>query len=55
MCKNDFRRRWILFKYLMQGVMAYGIEIWNLEEKEELKKVMMDYIRWMFSLDFCTI
>ena len=27
MCKNDFRRRWVLFKYLVQSVMAYGVEI----------------------------
>jgi len=27
MCRNDFRRRWILFKYLAQSVMAYGVEI----------------------------
>jgi len=53
-CRNDFSRRWILFKYLVQNVMAYEIEIWGWKEKEELKKVMIDYIRWMFSLD-CTL
>jgi len=25
--RNDFRRRWILFRYLVQSVMAYGVEI----------------------------
>ena len=53
-CRNDFSRRWILFKYLVQNVMAYEVEIWGWKEKEELEKVMIDYIRWMFSLD-CTL
>jgi len=53
-CRNDFRRRWILFRYLVQSVMAYGVEIWGWEEKEELEKVMLDYVRWIFGLDFCT-
>jgi len=30
------------------------MEIWGWEEKEELEKVMMDYVRWLFGLDFCT-
>jgi len=34
--------------------MAYEVEIWGWKEKEELEKVMIDYIRWMFSLD-CTL
>ena len=47
-------RRWILFKYLVQGVMAYGVEMGSWKEKEELEKLIIDYIRWMFSLDFCS-
>ncbi|KMQ88766.1 hypothetical protein RF55_11689 [Lasius niger] len=42
----------MLFKYLVQSVMAYGVEIWGWEEKE-LEKIM-DYVRWIFRLDFCT-
>jgi len=53
-CKNDFIRRWNLFKYLAQSVMSYGVEIWGWEEREGLEKIMMDYIRWLFKLDFCT-
>jgi len=34
--------------------MAYGVKIWRWEEKEGLEKVMMDYIRWMFGLEFYT-
>ena len=26
-CRNDFGRRWKLFKYLVESVMAYGAEI----------------------------
>lgn len=44
----------MLFKYLVQSVMVYGVEIWGWEEKKELEKVMIDYIRWVYSLNFCT-
>lgn len=54
MCKKDFSRRWRLFSYLIESVMAYGIEIWSWEEKKELEKIMLDYVRWLFKLDFCT-
>lgn len=53
-CKKDYLRRWMLFKYLVQSVMQYEVEIWGWEEKKELEKVMFDYVRWMFKLDFCT-
>lgn len=53
-CRNDFKRRWMLFRYLVESVMCYGVEIWGWEEKPELEKVMMDYMRWIFKLDFCT-
>jgi len=43
-CRNDFKRRWNLFKYLVQSVMEYEVEIWGWEEKIELEKVMFDYI-----------
>jgi len=39
LCWNDFRRRWILFRYLVQSMMSYGVEIWGWEGKEELEKV----------------
>ncbi|XP_011171243.2 uncharacterized protein LOC105203974 [Solenopsis invicta] len=52
--RNDFKRRWILFKYLVQSVMSYGVELWGWEEKDNLEKVMMDYVRWIFGLEFCT-
>lgn len=50
MCRNDFVRR-LLFKHLIQSVMAYGVELWK--EREELEKIWMDYGRWIFRLDFC--
>lgn len=50
MCRNDFVRR-LLFKHLIQSVMAYGVELWK--EREELEKIWMDYVRWIFRLDFC--
>jgi len=54
MCRNDFLRRWNLFKYLVQSVISYGVELWGWEEREELENKMLDYIRWLFRLDFCT-
>jgi len=53
-CREDLIRRWMLFKYLVQSVISYGVELWGWEEREELEKIMMDYIRWIFRLDFCT-
>ncbi|XP_032673718.1 uncharacterized protein LOC116845308 [Odontomachus brunneus] len=53
-CRDDFVRRWALFRYLVQSVMSYGVEVWGWEEKEKLERIMMDYVRWIFRLDFCT-
>jgi len=30
------------------------VELWEWEERAELEKIMVDYIRWLFGLDFCT-
>jgi len=54
MCRNDLIRRWMLFKYLVQSVISYGVELWGWEERVELERIMIDYIRWIFRLDFCT-
>lgn len=35
--------------------MAYGVEIWGWDEKKELEKIKLDYTRWLFKLDFCTL
>lgn len=34
--------------------MEYGVEIWGWEEKKDLERVLMDYVRWVFKIDFCT-
>lgn len=39
---------------MVQSVITYGVEIWGWEEKKELEKIMIDYIRWIFNLNFCT-
>jgi len=54
MYKNDLIRRWNLFKYLVQSVISYGVEVWGWIERKKLEKIMMDYVRWMFRLDYCT-
>lgn len=53
-CKDDFARRWMLFKYLVQSVMEYEVEIWGWEEKKNLEKIMLNYVKWIFRIDFCT-
>jgi len=53
-CRNDFKRRWNLFRYLVQSVMEYGVEIWGWEKKTDLEEIMYDYVRWIFGLEFCT-
>lgn len=34
--------------------MTYGIEIWGEGREKRIGKVMLDYVRWLFKLDFCT-
>jgi len=34
--------------------MEYGVEIWGWKEIEELEKIMLGYVRWIFGLEFCT-
>jgi len=34
--------------------MTYGVELWGWEEKKELEKILYDYVRWTYRLDFCT-
>jgi len=53
-CRNDFIRRWTFFKYSVQSVISYGVEIWGWVEREELERIMCDYVRWLFNIDFCT-
>jgi len=52
-CKDDFRRRLTLFKYLVESIMFYEVEIWGRKKGVE-KKIWIDYVRWIFKLDFCT-
>lgn len=53
-CKNDFKRRKMLYNYLVKSVMAYGCEIWGWEERKELEKIQLDYFRWVLKLEFST-
>jgi len=32
-CRDDFERRWMLFKYLVKSVIEYGVELWGQERK----------------------
>lgn len=44
-CKDNFERRWKLFRYLVTSVKEYGVEIWGWEEQKDLEKIMLDYVR----------
>lgn len=45
----------MLFNYLVKSVISYAVELWGWKEKKELEKIMLDYVRWFFNLDFCTL
>ncbi|EZA58512.1 hypothetical protein X777_14674 [Ooceraea biroi] len=51
---NMEERRWMLYRYLVHSVISYGVVIWGWSERKELEKIMEDYVRWVFRLDFCT-
>lgn len=53
-CKDNWKKRWMLFEYLVRIVMEYGVEIWGWEEKKMLEKIIMDYVKWIFNLELCT-
>lgn len=44
----------MLFKYLVRSVMLYGAEIQGWKKRKELEKIMLDYVRWIYKLEFCT-
>lgn len=50
--RDDFIRKWMLFRCLVQSVVSYRVEVQGWEEKEVLEKVMIDYIRWNFRLEY---
>jgi len=37
--KDDFRRRMMLFRYLVMGVIMYRAEIWGWRERGELEVI----------------
>lgn len=53
-CRDDFGRRWTLYNYLVHSTRMYGVKIWGWEEKGDLEKIMLDYVRWIFRIDLCT-
>jgi len=52
--KDDFRRRMMLFRYLVLGVIMYGTEIWGWKERGELEIIQKKYVKWSLGLDNCT-
>ena len=43
--RGDFGKRMMLFEYLVESVMAYGVEVWRWAEREELERIKVDYLR----------
>jgi len=39
--KDDFRRRMMLFRYLVMEIIMYGAEIWGWRERRELEVIQM--------------
>jgi len=53
--KDDFRRRMILFSYLVMGVIMYGrAEIWGWRKRGELEVIQKKYVKWSLGLDSYT-
>jgi len=44
--KDDFRRRIMLFRYLVMGIIMYGVEIWSWMERGELEVIQKKYVKW---------
>ncbi|EZA48015.1 hypothetical protein X777_14456 [Ooceraea biroi] len=44
--RKDLGRRLWLFDKLVWTVLAYGVEIWGWEEREEMEKFEERYLRW---------
>ena len=50
--RNDFSRKWMLFKHLVQSIMAYGVELWGRKmrtRKDNVKLRQVDFqIRFLY-------
>lgn len=53
-CRDDLGKQKMLFSYLVQSVMVYGVEIWGWKVREELERIWINYVRLVFRLEFCT-
>jgi len=53
--KDDFRRRMMLFRYLVMEVIMHGAEIWGWREKGDLEVIQEKYVKWSLGLDSCTL
>jgi len=52
--KDDFRRKMMLFRYLVMAIIMYGAEIWGRRERGELEVIQKKYVKWSLDLDPCT-
>lgn len=51
MFAGDFKRRMMLFDYLVKSIMFYGVEIWGWKEMAKIEGIQERYMRWILGLD----
>lgn len=44
--KTDFKMRMFLFESLVFAVLLYGAELWGYQERADVKKLNLRYIKW---------
>ncbi len=52
--KGELKLRMKLFKVIIEAIVLYGVEIWGVQEQEELQRLETTYWRWMLGLDWNT-
>lgn len=52
--RDEFKRRMMLFKYLVLEVIMYRAKVWGWKEKKELERIQKRYVKWTLDLDSCT-
>lgn len=54
MFKNNYKRRILLFNYLVKSILLYGSEIWGWQEHPKVEAVQLRYLKWTLEADIVT-
>lgn len=49
--RNNYERRMLLFRSLVESILLYAAEIWGWKEQEKVEKLQEKYVRWTLRLD----